>query len=102
MDAPNRPITDAELALIQAVVDARDDNKRVPDDFIRSCARRVASECVTPAEMTKLQVLYTSMRAAAETFNEALEQLPPYAQSRTLGQLKSTYENDTAHEEPCK
>jgi len=88
---PNRPITDSELALIQMVVDARDDPKRIPDATIRTNAQRVAVEAVAADVMERLQALYNAKEQADLDFTAALDELPAYARRSTFAQLRSAW-----------
>ena len=93
-DKINRPITDSELALLQMVVDARDDPKRMPDATIRTSAQRVAVEAVAADVMEHLQSLYNAKENAEHDFNVALDELPPYARRSTLATLERTYRSE--------
>lgn len=97
-DAPSRPITESEMALIQMVVDARDDPKRVPDALIRQYAERVAIESVTEAEMARLQALYDASEDAKAAYSDALEALPSYARRATMYRLERARRTREAEE----
>jgi hypothetical protein len=95
----DRPMSETERALIQMVVDARDDPKRVPDALIRQYAVRVALETVTPEELARLQILYDVQEDAKADFSDALDALPAYARRPTMAKLeRSRREADEAAE----
>jgi len=89
---PQRVMTEAEAALIRAVVDARADPRRIADDFIREKAARVAEECVEPEQMARLQRLYNAMLDAKAAFNAELDTLPSFARRPTQDKLQRAYE----------
>jgi hypothetical protein len=96
----NRPITDAEQALIQMVVDARNDPKRIPDAMIRGVAERVALEAIPAEQLARLQSLYDAAQDAKYAFSDALDELPAYARAMTLAKLEKAWraaqEDETA------
>ena len=96
MSAVGRPITEAELALIQMVVDARDDQRRVPDAMIRSYAQRVALEAVSAETLDHLQALYNQWQQAKADFSVAFDELPNYARRPTMAKLEATWNQDAA------
>jgi hypothetical protein len=94
-----RAITVAEQALIQMVVDARNDPKRIPDAMIRGVAERVALEAIPAEVVARLQSLYDTAQAAKYAFSDAMDELPAYARALTLAKLEKAWREAQTEEE---
>jgi hypothetical protein len=95
----NRAISEAEQALVQIVVDARNDPKRIPDPMIRDFAERVALEAIPAEQFARLKSLHDAAQAAKYAFSDAMDELPPYARALTLAKLEKAWREAQTEEE---